>query len=72
MLGRVDAYVVCPYYKRNERQEIHCEGVREGSSLHLTFSTPQDLLDYRKQFCRGCWKKCLIAEMLNRKWEYDA
>ena len=72
MTEKVDAYVVCPYYKFNERQMIHCEGVVDGTALHLAFSTPQQLRDYREQFCRACWKKCLIAEMLNRKWNYDA
>jgi hypothetical protein len=70
--GKVDPYVVCPYYKKNEKQKIHCEGVENDTALHIAFSTPQKLQDYRKQYCRRCWKECLIAEMLNRRWEYDA
>jgi hypothetical protein len=72
MSEKVDAYVVCPYYKFNERQMIHCEGVEDGTAIHLAFSTPQQLQNFRQRFCRSCWKKCLIAEMLNRKWGYDA
>lgn len=69
---KVDAYVICPYYKYDERQVIHCEGVEDGTALHIAFSTPQQLRDYRTKYCRNCWKNCLIAGMLNRKWEYDA
>ena len=69
---KVDAYTVCPYYKDHERQTIRCEGVEEGTALHLAFYSTQMLRDYRNAYCRSCWKGCRIAEMLNRKWEYDA
>ena len=72
MSEKVDTWVECPYYKYHERQVIHCEGVVDGTALHLAFSTPQQVRDYQKQFCRTCWKDCLIAGMLNRKWDYDA
>lgn len=67
-----DAYIECPYYKDEERQKIRCEGVEKGTALHLAFSSPQQLKDYRQRHCRSCWKDCLIAGMLNRKWGYDA
>lgn len=69
---KVDTLVECPYYKYQDRQLIHCEGVEDGTAIHLAFSTPQQLKDYRQRRCRSCWKACLIAEMLNRKWGYDA
>ena len=71
MSTKVDPYVGCPYYKYQERQVIHCEGVQDGTALHIAFSTPQQLNDYQKKFCRSCWKNCLIAGMLNRKWAYE-
>lgn len=72
MKNMVDAVVKCPYYKCEEKQKIFCEGVEKGTALHLTFDTPQNLKNYKKRFCKGCYNKCLIAEMQNRKWGYDA
>lgn len=71
MSEKVDAYVACPYYKYECRQVIHCEGVADGTALHLAFATPQMLKDYKERCCRDCWKGCLIAKMLNGKYDYE-
>ena len=34
---RVSDQAVCPYYKREERQMVYCEGVDEQSVIHLAF-----------------------------------
>lgn len=70
MKHRSDVLVKCPYYKFEEKQKIFCEGVQEGTALHLAFDTPSNLKDYKKQFCKGCYSRCLIAGMLNRKYDY--
>lgn len=72
MKQRSDVLVKCPYYKEEEKQKIFCEGVQEGSAIHLAFDTPQNLRDYKNHFCKGCYNKCLIADAMNRKWDYDA
>ena len=64
--------VVCPYYKYEGQQMIYCEGVEENTALHLAFASKTDMRDYRKAKCERCWKGCMIAQMLNRKWNYDA
>ena len=69
---KVDAFAGCPYYKYHEKQKIHCEGPEKGTAIHLAFSTIPQLNDYKIRHCRGCWKTCRIAEMLNRKWNYEA
>lgn len=72
MKHRMDVLVQCPYYKFEEKQKIFCEGVQEGTAIHLTFDTHANLRNYKKAFCKGCWKKCQIADSHNRKWGYDA
>lgn len=72
MKHRADVLVKCPYYKFEEKQKIFCEGVQEGTAIHLAFDTNPNLKDYKRQFCKGCYNRCLIAEMHNRKWGYDA
>lgn len=70
MKRKTDDYAVCPYYKSDERQLIYCEGVENGTAIHLAFSTLPDLREYKRKYCRSCWRKCRIAEMLNRKYDY--
>ena len=69
---RSDVLVKCPYYKDEERQKIFCEGVQEGTAIHLAFDTTTNLKDYKNAHCMRCYNKCLIAQMHNRKWNYDA
>ena len=70
MKHRADVLVKCPYYKFEEKQKIFCEGVQEGTAIHLAFDSSSSLRDYKKQICKGCYNKCLLAEMLNRKYDY--
>ena len=71
MKHRADVLVKCPYYKFEEKQKIFCEGVQEGTAIHLAFDTSSNLKDYKKRFCKGCYNRCLIADLHNRKWGYD-
>ena len=72
MKHRQDVLVKCPYYKGEEKQMLFCEGVQEGSAIHLAFDTPSSLKEYKNSFCKRRYNKCLIADLLNRKWGYDA
>ena len=69
---RADVLVKCPYYKFEDKQMIYCEGVQEGTAIHLGFDTAPNLRDYKNKFCKRCYNQCLIAQMQNRKWGYDA
>ena len=69
MSGRQDMYAQCPFYKRAEKQLIVCEGVEDGSTLHLAFSSSTRLKEYKAQHCDGKYISCMIARMLEEKWE---
>lgn len=71
MKHREDVLVKCPYYKGEEKQMIFCEGVQDGSKLHLAFDTAPNLREYKKHFCKGCYNNCLVAGMLNRKYDFS-
>ncbi len=66
----VSYLVQCPFYKDEEPTVIHCEGVEAGSSLHNVF-TPNTVKakGYKERYCQSGWEQCLIAKMLNRKYE---
>ena len=63
--------VVCPYYKYEAPQMIYCEGVDDNTALHLAFDDKGRMKGYIKARCCHRWKDCLIAQMLNRKYDYE-
>lgn len=71
MKKRMDTLVECPYYKFEERQKIFCEGVQDGTMIHLAFDKDISVKNYKKTYCRKCWQGCRIAKMLNDKWGYE-
>ena len=71
MKYRQDVLVKCPYYKGEDKQVLFCEGVQEGTKLHLAFDTVPNIKEYKKQFCKGCYNRCIVADAMNRKWGYD-
>ena len=64
-------YVLCPYYKDESGQLLRCEGVGPGTVIHLAFDTKKSLREYRGQYCENCWKKCMIAGALNKKYDSE-
>lgn len=69
-MHKEDEHVRCPYYRKDGVQSVHCEGVQPGSGLHLGFASQQQYKDYKNARCRGQWHGCLIAGMLNQKYDY--
>jgi hypothetical protein len=63
--------VICPYYKYESQQMIHCEGVMPNTALHLAFDAKDKMRAYRNAYCEKCYNECLIAGMLNRKYDYE-
>lgn len=60
--------VRCPYYSKEEGVKIHCEGVEDGTYIHLVFASPDIRRDYQLKKCCSDYNNCLIAAMNNRKW----
>ena len=61
---------VCPFYKHESRQVIYCEGVEDGTVLHLAFANPSDSLEYKKKYCRCDHNQCQISKMLKLLYNY--
>lgn len=62
-----DNLVLCPYYKMERKQVIMCEGPDTDTGIHVTFCGSKKTC-YKNTFCKGDWKSCRIAKMLNDKW----
>ena len=66
-----NVFVKCPYYRGESQCVLFCEGVVEKDCcIHVAFATKTQRKEYEKQFCQGCWWKCMIADAHNRKWGY--
>ena len=59
---------LCPFYKHESRQVIYCEGVKEGTVLHLAFANASDWVSHRKQYCRCNYAQCPISNLLMSKY----
>jgi hypothetical protein len=67
---REDMLIQCPYYRDEERQVMRCEGLEAGGCLHLGFPDRYKMRHYKQTYCRADWPTCLIAQLLNDKYDY--
>lgn len=63
--------VKCPYYGKEDDVKIHCDGVEEGTFIHLVFASPSMRRNYQLDVCCDDYESCPIAEAHRRKWEED-
>lgn len=68
MKRQVSASAKCPYYKCEERFEIYCRGLTEGTSIHMAFSIPLDKKTYMKRHCKSTsgYCQCPVAQALEK------
>jgi len=57
----------CPFYQEEEKNIIYCEGLTDHSRIHNAFDT--DARWYKKKYCCCEWNKCMITDMLMKKYE---
>lgn len=67
----VSAYVVCPFYRDEDKQMIRCEGLERDTSIHLAFASHDQLRDYKHRYCNLQYGACRIAQMLEGKYESE-
>lgn len=59
----------CPFYEKESRRTVICEGVVERNRLHMKFATEGTCAKYRMDYCYSmCWENCPVAKMLNAKY----
>lgn len=63
--GYVGKSVKCPFYHREERQLLKCEGPIIGTTTHLVFGNKEDKDLYKRLYCNKKYCDCLINKMLS-------
>lgn len=52
-----DAYVQCPYYRKEALTDVRCEGMCGSHTTH-TFKTKKDKQEFKENFCSGFYWNC--------------
>ena len=60
----VNSRAICPFYKHESRQMVYCQGVVQGSVVHLAFENNAISRDFKERYCRKDYKSCQIYRML--------
>lgn len=65
-MGYTNRYWMCPFYKWDEKNAIHCEG---GSMIKLP---KQALREYASCYCASQnWKMCTVCKAILKTYEED-
>lgn len=65
---REDELAKCPFYKKDSKIEIKCEGICGTHVMHI-FRNKSDKESYMYDFCRGLWEGCEYAIMLEARYD---
>lgn len=57
-MSRDTNYSVCPYYRYERPQSVHCEGIVEGQTVKINFRDKEKRQKWGCTFCRDRFKDC--------------
>ena len=61
--------IICPFYKKEEKQVIYCCGILPNTSTHIAFGNALESSRYKCDKCRKNYESCLIYQMLSHTQE---
>ena len=66
----IDKNVICPCYKGGGSLKVRCEGVVDGCSTHLVFSTGKQKKEHMEYRCKSMWGylKCHVYKAVAKRW----
>ena len=72
MKRHISNEVLCPFYHSEDAYRICCEGLEEGSTVHVVFSSSTKKQSFSRRYCCKDYKACKIANILYEKYGGDA
>lgn len=63
------ARVLCPYYRREMKRSLSCEGFILGTQNQICFSEERKKWKWRRYYCEKHYRLCPLEYMLDRKYE---
>jgi hypothetical protein len=68
----MDKYIVCPYFRRIETNQICCEGVDGASTSRMAFRNMKELKDYAFRTCAtAAYGLCPLARGITEYLEAE-
>lgn len=62
---------VCPFYSHEATDAVWCQGLYEDTAMKLFFKQGERASEHKYDFCRGNWKGCPVAQMLEKEYDGD-
>ncbi len=62
-------YVQCPYFRREEKTRISCEGITDNNIINLMWPTKAEKMKYLKSVCCQDYTACKIYKLLEEKYD---
>ena len=59
----------CPFFHAEESQKIYCEGIADGTSIHLAFGSSAEKKAYSAKHCNCDYSLCLVYRMNDSKYD---
>lgn len=68
-----DKNIVCPFYQKENKTKIHCEGIDQHSLIQLYFVTKQFQLLHEEKYCMNInnYTKCPLYSVIARQYEKE-
>lgn len=58
------ATIICPCYKKEEKQVIYCSGILPNTSTHVAFANAADSRKHKDNKCRKDYEACPVYRMV--------
>lgn len=53
----------CPFYKHESTSMVYCEGINEGSTIHIAFCDNTKAKAHKLRFCYSGFRECPIYKI---------
>lgn len=68
MKRHISNEVLCPFYHSEDSNRICCEGLEDGSTIHVVFASPTKKRLYSRRNCCEEYKACKVSQILYDKY----
>lgn len=68
MKRHISKEALCPFYHSEDSNRVCCEGIEEGSTIHVVFQSPNKKKAYSRRYCCGDYKACKVSHILYAKY----
>ena len=71
-MNYMDESAVCPFYlEGGDSLRIRCEGISQGTRLHISFDCKERMKAHAKKYCNDmkCYERCPLYSAIVKQYE---